>query len=84
MKNDKKLLSWKKAIGINNRAFALLYRRWPQMLISRLARVIWSALTPYVGIYLSALVIDELAGARDPERLRNLVLITLGRRRLSL
>ncbi len=78
MKNDKKLLSWKKAIGINNRAFALLYRRWPQMLISRLARVIWSALTPYVGIYLSALVIDELAGARDPERLRNLVLITLG------
>lgn len=77
MKKNKELKSWGEAIRINHRAFMLFYKRYPQMVISHLLSVIWTALTPYVGIYLSALVIDELAGSRDMDRLRLLVLITL-------
>ena len=47
------------------------------MIISRFIHTIWTALTPYVNIYLSALVIEELAGERNPQRLLRLVGITL-------
>lgn len=77
MKKDKKLKSWGEAIKLNHRAFKLFCKRYPQMILSRLISIIWTALTPYVGIYLSALVIDELAGNRNVERLKFLVLITL-------
>lgn len=70
-------MSWGKAIKLNNRAFHLFFRRYPQMALSRLVSVMWNALTPYVGIYFSALVIDELAGGRDAGRLGFLVLLTL-------
>ena len=69
--------SFKKVFEINNRAFKLIYKHYPQMVISQLLSVIWNSLTPYVGIYLSALVIDELAGNRDINRLKMLVIITL-------
>ena len=74
---NKNRMSVGKTVKLNNRAFYLFYKRYPQMVLSRLISVIWIALTPYVGIYFSALVIEELAGRRDPERLRFLVLITL-------
>ena len=54
-----------------------MYQRQPQMVISRFLYVIWTALTPYVGIFLSALIIDELAGSRNVQNLQMLVLITL-------
>ena len=77
MKKNKKLKSWSEMIKINNRAFKIFYKRYPQMVLSRFISVIWNALTPYVGIYFSALVIDELAGSRNVERLKMLVLLTL-------
>ena len=77
MKKDKNLPPWSEVIKLSNRALLIFYKRYPQMVVSRFLNVIWSALTPYVGIYLSALVIDELAGNRDPGRLKNLVLLTL-------
>ena len=64
-------------LRMNNRALKLFYKRYPQMILSRLISVVWNSLTPYVSIYLSALVIDELAGSRNVERLQLLVLITL-------
>lgn len=70
-------MSWNEMFKLNNRALKLFYQRYPQMVLSRFISVIWKALTPYVGIYLSALVIDELAGTRNVERLQILVLITL-------
>jgi len=76
MKN-KQPVSMGKAFKINVRAFKLLYERYPQMMLSRLFTEIWNSLTPYVGIYLSALIIGELAGCRDAERLKFLVLVTL-------
>jgi ATP-binding cassette subfamily B protein len=66
-----------RAFEVNYRALKLLYKYYPQMVVSHIVSVIWSALTPYIGILLSALVIDELAGNRDIEHLQTLVIITL-------
>ena len=74
-KTNKK--TWREVIGLTNRAIGIFYKRSPQMIVSRIFMIIWSSLTPYVGILLSALIIDELAGARNIERLKLLVGITL-------
>lgn len=42
-----------------------------------IAIMAWEALIPYVGICLSACLIDELTNAGNPERLKALVLVTL-------
>lgn len=70
-------ISFKKALKLNHRALSTLYKHYPQMIISRFISIIWISLSPYVSIYLSALVIDELADRKDPERLKFLVLSTL-------
>lgn len=74
-KTDK--VSLKRALTANHRALKLIYSHYPQMVVSQLLSVVWNALTPYVDIFLSALVIDELAGNRDVKRLQILVIITL-------
>lgn len=75
-KKDEKM-SFGEAFKINLRSFKLLYDNMPSMYIAKIIGIVWSALTPYVGIYLSALLINELSGARDPKRLTTLVLLTL-------
>lgn len=77
MKEKKKLMTWREAWKFNKRAFILIYKRCKQMIISRLICVVWDALTPYVEIYLSALLITELTQARRPFALTRLVLIIL-------
>ena len=77
MKKTESKVTLSRAFRANNRAFKLLYEHYPQMVISHLVSVIWNALTPYVGRFLSALVIDELVGNRDVQRLQMLVIITL-------
>ena len=77
MKKTKKQMSWREVFQMNNRGLKLFYERYPQMVISRFISVIWNALTPYVGIFLSALVVDELVENRDVQRLQMLVVITL-------
>ena len=77
MQKTEERLSWGKVLRTNSRALRLLYERHPQMVLSRLINIVWTALTPYVGIFLSALIIDELAGNRNVEHLQALVLITL-------
>ena len=76
-KNSKELLSWKEAWQLNKRALILLYRQYPKLILMRIINTIWRALTPYVGISLSARIVEELAAGRDPERLKRLVLATL-------
>ena len=76
-KNKSKRLSLSEAMKINHRAFRMIAGKCPEAVASRIVDVVWSALTPYVGIWLSAKVIGELSGGRDPERLRFLVLMTL-------
>ncbi len=78
MEKNKKQKSWKETMQLNYRTFKIMYQRYPQMMRSYFVSILWSALTPYVGIYLSALLIDELASDRNVERLKFLVLLTLG------
>ena len=77
MKKTENKMTLGRAFRANNRALKLVYKYYPQMVISHLISVVWNALTPYVGIFLSALVIDELVGNRNIERLQTLVIITL-------
>ncbi len=76
-KNNKNTLTRKEAVRLNLRALKLLYKYRPSMIISRIICVIWNALTPYPEIYLSALIINELSGNRDPKKLTELVLTAL-------
>jgi len=78
MEKTKKKMSFGEMLRLNHRGLKLFYDRYPQMVVSRLFFVIWNALTPYVGIFLSALIVDELAGNRNAERLKFLVFVTLG------
>ena len=77
MKKTENKMTLDRAFRANNRALKLIYKHYPQMVLSYLLSVIWNALTPYVGIFLSALVIDELVGNRGIQRLQMLVMITL-------
>lgn len=77
MANHNETFSWKNTFQLNYRAFALLYKHYPQMVLSKIISVIWTSLTPYVGIYLSALILDELSGNRNPAVLKRYVLLTL-------
>ena len=77
MKKTENKMTLGRAFRANNRGLKLIYQHYPQMVISHLISIVWNALTPYVGIFLSALVIDELVGNRNIGRLQTLVIITL-------
>lgn len=76
-KSDDKM-SFSQIARITIRAMDIYRRKYPSLFASRIAKIIWDTLTPYVGIYLSALIIGELASpSRDADRLKRLVLISL-------
>ena len=77
MKKTENKMTFSRVFHANNRGLTLIYQHYPQMVISNLVCVVWNALTPYVGIFFSALVIDELVENRDVQRLQTLVIITL-------
>lgn len=70
-------MSRKKAMKMTLRGMDLLYKADPKYIGALIVKNVWSALTPYVGIYLSALMIDELSGGRDPEKLKMYVIASL-------
>ena len=72
MKNKKS-----NSLMINLRALSLIYKKYPQYIISTFLSSIVTSLTPYIGIYLSSLIIEELASSKDVDRLILLVSITL-------
>lgn len=72
-----KLLSWSEAFHVNIKALKLLQKKYPKVLPFIALKSCWQSLTPYVGIYLSALILEELAGTRSRERLIFLVMVTL-------
>lgn len=75
---ESKQKSWKESATLNMRAFQLFQKKCPKLIYSRLMYVAWTAVTPYVGIYFSTRIIEELAGSRDVGRLQMLVLYALG------
>lgn len=79
MKNNtaKKEISVKEAARLNLRAFKTVYKDRKKVLVLRMVKFAFAALTPYIGIWLSARILDEIAGARNPERLMTWVIWTL-------
>ncbi len=77
MEEKTKLKSWKETISYNYRALSIFYKRSPKTVISRIICTVWNALTPYISIYFSALIINELTGERNINRIKVLVIITL-------
>lgn len=75
--SDKKLSSWGETWSVSARLIGMLYTQRPGILFSRLLKSLWGSLTPYAGILLSAMIIEELAGSRDPGKLLFLVLVSL-------
>lgn len=75
MNNNK--ISLRDTFTISRRGFAILQKHFPGLLRTMILSSAASALTPYVGIWFSARILNELAGARRPEALRSLVLATL-------
>lgn len=77
MKTDQPLLSWKEAMRLNRRAFLLICQKDQKAVISRMVSVVWSALTPYVGIYLSAQLLSALTEGAAADTVTRLVLLNL-------
>lgn len=63
-KTDKKTnkKTWREVIGLTNRAIGIFYKRSPQMIVSRIFMIIWSSLTPYVGIFFLRLLLMSWRG----------------------
>ncbi len=73
---DKKT-SFKDAISINLKAFKIHYKHFPKTIISIALHQIVTAISPYIAIFISARIIEELAGNKDPQVLWRLVIISL-------
>ncbi len=76
-KKDQNKLSFREAFKRNYRAFLLVNKSCPGMFFSSFLYGAVSAVIPYVGIYFSAQIINELAGNRNPEVIWKWVWITI-------
>ncbi len=79
MKSEEKKerIEIREAFHLNWRAIGIWWKHYPLVFLSSAAFSLVNALTPYVGIWLSARIINELAGARDPNALLQLVIAAL-------
>ena len=76
-KKDEAAAGFRETLQSTLRAYKIWNRYAPKLLTSTALHSVFSALSPYVPVYFSAQILNELAGARDPERLTTLVLLTL-------
>lgn len=61
----------------NIRALKYMYGLYPKYFNMSIFNRIVEAILPYFGIYMSAEIVNELVGGRDPKRVLMLVVITL-------
>jgi len=78
MKKNKDLLSFRETWQLTKRACKLWNQYAPNYLLSILLSTGAATLTPLVSICFSAQILNELSGARDPERLRFWIMLTVG------
>ena len=76
-KKDEAAAGFRETLQSTLRAYKIWSRYAPNLLTAIALHSIFSALSPYAPVYFSAQILNELAGARDPERLTTLVLLTL-------
>lgn len=74
---ENKKASWGDAFRLNWRAARIWFSQYPNMFYSAAADYGLKTILPYVTIWFSAKIIDELTGNRDPNRLLKLVVLTL-------
>lgn len=77
MKKKDKKISVKELLHLYYRSCKIIGKYCPGLMASCFLYTGVSAVTPYATVYLSAQIINELAGKRDPEQLWKLVIITL-------
>lgn len=77
MANKEKTLGYGAAWKLNLRAWGIWWKLCPQVFVSTLLASVVKAVTPYVTIFLSARIIDELSGERRPDQLLRWVVLTL-------
>ncbi|MCD8007137.1 MAG: ABC transporter ATP-binding protein/permease [Oscillospiraceae bacterium] len=77
MSKNKDKITYRRMASKTIQGLKILYKNSPHMVISTIVNSVWTALNPYIGIYMSALIITELSGNRDRDRLIMLVLVTL-------
>lgn len=77
MEKETKKRSWKEVLRLHWRGVKVLHETSPHFFISQISNEVIGALTPYVTIWLSARIINELAGLRRVEELRYWVILTL-------
>ena len=73
----KRKIDWKKVIDVHIWAIKQWWKIDPKLFFSTGLHAIASAVAPYVTVWFSARIINELAGARRPEVLGRLVMVTL-------
>ena len=74
MAEKKEKLSTFKALRLSFGALKMLWGKYPMIVVAKMCESVFHSLTPYVNIYLSALLIGELSSGRDINRL----LVTAG------
>lgn len=67
----------KSSIALHGKAARIWYSRYPKLFWSILLCALTKAVVPYINIWLSAQIINELAGTRQPQRLWMLVAVTI-------
>ncbi len=72
-----KKVTMKEAIQIQLKAMKLLFRVFPYKIIYSSISLVLQAIVPYVTLYLSALIIDELVTSKDKEQILTLIVLTL-------
>ena len=77
MAKQSEKLPMKEVFRVHRRAFVDLNQYCPGLFLSLTLHAIAKSISPYVTVYMSARIINELAGLRRPEILWKLVLLTL-------
>lgn len=77
MEKQTKKRTWKEVLQLHWRGVKVLQKTVPHFLTAQISSGIVGALTPYVTIWLSARIINELSGLRRAEELRYWVILTL-------
>lgn len=70
--------SFKETVISSRRAYGLMHKEFPGLLSSMTCAYAFNAALPYIAIWFSAQIINELAGLRRPQVLWPLVLASLG------
>lgn len=77
MDKEKRTASWSETFRLHLRCIRQMYRLFPKRIWSMMLHDFFFSCHPYVTVYFSARIINELAGHRRPEALFRWVIITL-------